>query len=613
MAKEEFAKKISDASSLAKKNVANEAKRLEEKIKTYNSSIKNDKNNMFSSFPENQSVNTNNKPSKNSDLKQKLQNKAGSAALQSVGLPKEAADGIMDFVQTEKGQKILKHLNKHQIGALGNSANKIMSKLLDSKQKDEQASEASGSNYTISKKAVKNVAIASIPALIALIFCCLFITATQVFTNAISLGTADSLSGEDVENKINKKGTDGLNTEKTDDDVAFDIYIGDYSSNNIKNIKLNNNVIQIASTKYLKRKYNEASIDSIEDFYPSVKDLSKNYDENMVYDFYFKLYNVYKAYRDDYDVYLDLPLIMATLNMQSSDKNVIFSSNLTAEDRKSTIRETHNEYDYYYDWSSYKVSKDKSEHDIELIAQHMVSVTSESGCTTKDGRCYEVNHEQYKEFLKEFLEKKYYIKSGGTIASNVGSPAPDGNTLNSNVEASSMAEQMIKIANQEYSSNGGAGDGYKYQKAFGSGRNVAWCAMFAWYVSSQTEYNGQKLYPDIIPFRSASTGEYMQLFNRSEKANINFYYNDSCSKLSGKNGNITYVPKPGDYIFFDWQSSFTDISQSGAGSGPQDHTALVEKYENGKIYTIEGNSSNTIKKLSYKISDCRIIGFGSWY
>lgn len=280
-----------------------------------------------------------------------------------------------------------------------------------------------------------------------IIFAILFTGSSQVFVNSISLGTVDSLSSEEAEEKINKKGEEGLDEEKTDDDVAYDIYINDgYSIRFRKDTLTDNNIIQIANgTKYLRRKYNEASLDKIEEFYPAVKDESKNYDENMVYDFFYKMYNLYISYRDNYDVYLDLPLLMSTLNLQSKDKNVIFSSNLSAEDRTTTARELPiAEFDYYYDWSNsdYISNKKASNHDMEILARNMVSKQVKETCVDSSGKntqenilrdneigtqtltCgenetykteelgYVVDNQKYKEFLKEFLEKKYYTKDG---------------------------------------------------------------------------------------------------------------------------------------------------------------------------------------------------------
>ena len=80
----------------------------------------------------------------------------------------------------------------------------------------------------------------------------------------------------------------------------------------------------------------------------------------------------------------------------------------------------------------------------------------------------------------------------------------------------------------------------------------------------------------------------MRKFMDSDRSNIHFYYNDQCSYYKGKNGaGVTYTPKPGDYVFVDnnpntaW-TRYNDV---------QDHTAIVVGYENGVIYTVEGNTS----------------------
>ncbi|WP_442857824.1 CHAP domain-containing protein [Blautia sp. AM47-4] len=41
----------------------------------------------------------------------------------------------------------------------------------------------------------------------------------------------------------------------------------------------------------------------------------------------------------------------------------------------------------------------------------------------------------------------------------------------------------------------------------------------------------------------------------------------------------SYEPRPGDIIFFDWDD--------GGQDGSSDHVGIVEKVENGRIYTIE--------------------------
>lgn len=73
------------------------------------------------------------------------------------------------------------------------------------------------------------------------------------------------------------------------------------------------------------------------------------------------------------------------------------------------------------------------------------------------------------------------------------------------------------------------------------------------------------------------------------------------------NGTHTLTrPRPGDIVMFDWNPS------SGY---PAEHTGLVEKVfrKNGRLYvqTIEGNSGNAVRRLSYAVGDPRIAGFGT--
>lgn len=59
-----------------------------------------------------------------------------------------------------------------------------------------------------------------------------------------------------------------------------------------------------------------------------------------------------------------------------------------------------------------------------------------------------------------------------------------------------------------------------------------------------------------------------------------------------------HTPKPGDAILFDWQKD-----------GTSDHIGIVEKVENGKIITIEGNSSDSVKRNTYELNSPKIDGF----
>lgn len=66
--------------------------------------------------------------------------------------------------------------------------------------------------------------------------------------------------------------------------------------------------------------------------------------------------------------------------------------------------------------------------------------------------------------------------------------------------------------------------------------------------------------------------------------------------IYGKPGK--YNPKPGDAVLFDWQRD-----------GTSDHIGIVEKVENGKVYVIEGNSSNSVKRNVYPLNSGKIDGY----
>lgn len=58
-------------------------------------------------------------------------------------------------------------------------------------------------------------------------------------------------------------------------------------------------------------------------------------------------------------------------------------------------------------------------------------------------------------------------------------------------------------------------------------------------------------------------------------------------------------PVPGMIIFFDWDSD-----------GESDHVGIVEKVENGIIYTVEGNSGDSCRENHYAVGNYEILGYG---
>lgn len=105
----------------------------------------------------------------------------------------------------------------------------------------------------------------------------------------------------------------------------------------------------------------------------------------------------------------------------------------------------------------------------------------------------------------------------------------------------------------------------------------AWCADFASWVRKQAG----------AAFGPGGTGEdYTVAMISKAKAEGTWHQRGS------------YDPKPGDLVMIDWQGG-TDV----------DHVAVVEKVENGKVYTIAGNESDRVNSASYSVTDSKLMGF----
>lgn len=70
-------------------------------------------------------------------------------------------------------------------------------------------------------------------------------------------------------------------------------------------------------------------------------------------------------------------------------------------------------------------------------------------------------------------------------------------------------------------------------------------------------------------------------------------------KGNGQWQDRSYEPSAGDIIFFDWE-----------GDGETDHVGIVEKCENGVVYTVEGNSGDACRQNQYTVGSSSIYGYG---
>lgn len=123
--------------------------------------------------------------------------------------------------------------------------------------------------------------------------------------------------------------------------------------------------------------------------------------------------------------------------------------------------------------------------------------------------------------------------------------------------------------------------GQPYWSWYGFGSRVEWCACFVSWCANECGYieNG------IVPkYAYCPTGA-------------------DWFKDRGQWAERDITPEPGMIIFFDW-------ARGGRQDGETDHTGIVEKVENGRVYTIEGNSGNACRERSYPLGWYEIYGYG---
>ena len=146
---------------------------------------------------------------------------------------------------------------------------------------------------------------------------------------------------------------------------------------------------------------------------------------------------------------------------------------------------------------------------------------------------------------------------------------------------SATDDAIVAVAMSQIGNVGGE----PYWSWYGFGSRVEWCACFVSWCANECGYidNG------IIPkFAGCVNG--VQWF-----------------KDRGQWADNSAQPTPGMIIFFDWDSP---NGASGPQDGLSDHVGIVEKVENGRVYTIEGNTSDSCNRRDYPLGYYEILGYG---
>lgn len=139
-------------------------------------------------------------------------------------------------------------------------------------------------------------------------------------------------------------------------------------------------------------------------------------------------------------------------------------------------------------------------------------------------------------------------------------------------------EQIITVALSQVGNVGGE----PYWSWYGFNSRVSWCACFVSWCANECGY----IDAGIIP-KFAGCVQGSQWF-----------------KDRGQWADGSAEPVPGMIIFFDWD-------EDGVGQdGLCDHVGIVQKVENGIVYTVEGNSGDSCRVNQYSVGYYEIYGYG---
>ena len=142
-------------------------------------------------------------------------------------------------------------------------------------------------------------------------------------------------------------------------------------------------------------------------------------------------------------------------------------------------------------------------------------------------------------------------------------------------------DMIVQVALSQIGNVGGE----PYWSWYGFGSRVEWCACFVSWCADQCGYIETGVCPKYAGCVNgvAWFKEHNQWVDGSE------------------------TPSPGMIIFYDWDSP---NGSSGPQDGESDHTGIVERVENGIVYTVEGNSGDSCRQRQYPVGYYEILGYG---
>ena len=136
---------------------------------------------------------------------------------------------------------------------------------------------------------------------------------------------------------------------------------------------------------------------------------------------------------------------------------------------------------------------------------------------------------------------------------------------------------IVEVAKSQIGNVGGE----TYWSWYGFTERVEWCACFVSWCADRCGYIDSGVIPK---FSGCING-------------VDWF------KSRGQWIGNSLEPIPGMIIFFDWDDE-------DGQDGNADHVGIVEKVENGRVYTIEGNTSDSCRQRSYPVGSYQILGYG---
>ena len=140
--------------------------------------------------------------------------------------------------------------------------------------------------------------------------------------------------------------------------------------------------------------------------------------------------------------------------------------------------------------------------------------------------------------------------------------------------------EIVTVALSQVGNTGGA----PYWSWYGFDSRVEWCACFVSWCANECGY----IDTGVVP-------KYAGCVNGVQ------WFKDRGQWIDG-----SAEPVPGMIIFFDWDNK----GSSGPQDGQSDHTGIVQKVENGIVYTVEGNSGDSCRVNQYSVGHYEILGYG---